>query len=387
MVRITATKITENIIKILLREGFIENVRKYLENNKDFLVLTLRHRRNRKRPYQNLLRISGMGIRALPGMEEQKWIHEGLITESLPNGMFRVCSDNEDLILGYVSGKIRRSFIRIIPGDRRTSTVKRTLPPRPTTSVLSFLFPSVPSLLPPLYSSHLCPTAVLHLSAASTPLNYDLSSTSRCNFAATTLCSVTIRDHLSISHCNNHTMIPSSSSQFSPLHYTTANLLFSPPSVHPLLGFSQSNSNYRNKDTIAPPHFHLHIVVVAIHLDRASLARILGIPDEGHLVFYERASTSIFADSNWVYSKALPRVGVQSQAIGKRIVTTLLKGTNTEPRFPNKTNDLRMIDVYIMDKMKSRSPFSRSSLVIIFLRDVACSLMFDRVNCEKPPPH
>uniref|UniRef100_A0AB39AB61 Translational initiation factor 1 n=1 Tax=Mertensia simplicissima TaxID=3231102 RepID=A0AB39AB61_9BORA len=40
-------------------------------------------------------------------MKEQKWIHEGLITESLPNGMFRVCLDNEDLILGYVSGKIR----------------------------------------------------------------------------------------------------------------------------------------------------------------------------------------------------------------------------------------------------------------------------------------
>nr|ATL59831.1 translation initiation factor 1 [Retiniphyllum pilosum] len=28
-------------------------------------------------------------------MKEQKWIHEGLITESLPNGMFRVRLDNE----------------------------------------------------------------------------------------------------------------------------------------------------------------------------------------------------------------------------------------------------------------------------------------------------
>nr|YP_009581646.1 translational initiation factor 1 [Glaucidium palmatum]QBK49883.1 translational initiation factor 1 [Glaucidium palmatum] len=51
-------------------------------------------------------------------MKEQKWIHEGLITESLTNGMFRVSLDNEDLILGYVSGRIRRSFIRILPGDR-----------------------------------------------------------------------------------------------------------------------------------------------------------------------------------------------------------------------------------------------------------------------------
>ncbi|KAL2494454.1 S1-like domain-containing protein [Forsythia ovata] len=62
---------------------------------------------------------------ALPGMKEQKWIHEGLITESLPNGMFRVRLDNEDLILGYVSGKIRRSFIRILPGDRVKIEISR----------------------------------------------------------------------------------------------------------------------------------------------------------------------------------------------------------------------------------------------------------------------
>nr|QXO02779.1 initiation factor 1 [Cheirostylis moniliformis] len=50
--------------------------------------------------------------------KEQKLIHEGLITESLPNGMFRVRLDNQDLILGYISGRIRRSFIRILLGDR-----------------------------------------------------------------------------------------------------------------------------------------------------------------------------------------------------------------------------------------------------------------------------
>nr|YP_010624785.1 translational initiation factor 1 [Stelechocarpus burahol]WBG68742.1 translational initiation factor 1 [Stelechocarpus burahol] len=50
--------------------------------------------------------------------KEKKSIYEGLITESLSNGMFRVHLDNEDLILGYISGKIRRNFIRILPGDR-----------------------------------------------------------------------------------------------------------------------------------------------------------------------------------------------------------------------------------------------------------------------------
>nr|YP_009871837.1 translational initiation factor 1 [Calligonum ebinuricum]YP_010003344.1 translational initiation factor 1 [Calligonum leucocladum]QKS33607.1 translational initiation factor 1 [Calligonum ebinuricum]QKS33693.1 translational initiation factor 1 [Calligonum ebinuricum]QKS33779.1 translational initiation factor 1 [Calligonum ebinuricum]QKT27144.1 translational initiation factor 1 [Calligonum leucocladum] len=58
-------------------------------------------------------------------MKEEKSIHEGLIIESLPNGMFRVRLDNEDMILGYVSGRIRRSFIRILPGDRVQIEVSR----------------------------------------------------------------------------------------------------------------------------------------------------------------------------------------------------------------------------------------------------------------------
>nr|YP_010599858.1 ribosomal protein S8 [Parthenocissus tricuspidata]WAL04312.1 ribosomal protein S8 [Parthenocissus tricuspidata] len=65
-VRIASTNITENIVKILLREGFIENVRKHQESNKYFLVLTLRHRRNRKgtdRTILNLKRISRPGLR------------------------------------------------------------------------------------------------------------------------------------------------------------------------------------------------------------------------------------------------------------------------------------------------------------------------------------
>nr|YP_009557579.1 ribosomal protein S8 [Macarthuria keigheryi]QBC72390.1 ribosomal protein S8 [Macarthuria keigheryi] len=65
-VRITSTNITENIVKILLREGFIENARKHQEKNKYFFVLTLRHRRNRKVPYRNTLnlkRISRPGLR------------------------------------------------------------------------------------------------------------------------------------------------------------------------------------------------------------------------------------------------------------------------------------------------------------------------------------
>nr|YP_009906656.1 ribosomal protein S8 [Gentianopsis grandis]QLI52176.1 ribosomal protein S8 [Gentianopsis grandis]QOP62784.1 ribosomal protein S8 [Gentianopsis paludosa] len=68
VVRITSTNSTENVVKILLREGFIENMRKQRENHKNFLVLTLRHRRARKKPYRNrnlfnLNRISRPGLR------------------------------------------------------------------------------------------------------------------------------------------------------------------------------------------------------------------------------------------------------------------------------------------------------------------------------------
>ncbi|MDD2865837.1 MAG: translation initiation factor IF-1 [Candidatus Omnitrophota bacterium] len=43
---------------------------------------------------------------------------EGVITESLPNAMFRVELENGHKILAHVSGKIRMNFIRILPGDR-----------------------------------------------------------------------------------------------------------------------------------------------------------------------------------------------------------------------------------------------------------------------------
>ncbi|KAI6678821.1 hypothetical protein NL676_039617 [Syzygium grande] len=59
------------------------------------------------------------------GMKEQKWTHEGVIVESLPNGMFRVRLDNEDVILGYISGKIRKNFIRMLPGDKVKIEVSR----------------------------------------------------------------------------------------------------------------------------------------------------------------------------------------------------------------------------------------------------------------------
>ena len=43
---------------------------------------------------------------------------EGVVTETLPNAMFRVKLENEHIILAHISGKMRMKFIRIFPGDR-----------------------------------------------------------------------------------------------------------------------------------------------------------------------------------------------------------------------------------------------------------------------------
>ena len=43
---------------------------------------------------------------------------EGEVTEALPNALFRVRVETGQLVLAHVSGKIRRHWIRILPGDR-----------------------------------------------------------------------------------------------------------------------------------------------------------------------------------------------------------------------------------------------------------------------------
>ena len=43
---------------------------------------------------------------------------EGTVIEPLPNAMFRVELDNGHRVLAHISGKMRKHFIRILPGDR-----------------------------------------------------------------------------------------------------------------------------------------------------------------------------------------------------------------------------------------------------------------------------
>lgn len=42
---------------------------------------------------------------------------EGIVREALPNTMFRVELKNKHIILAHLSGKMRKHYIRIVPGD------------------------------------------------------------------------------------------------------------------------------------------------------------------------------------------------------------------------------------------------------------------------------
>jgi translation initiation factor IF-1 len=45
---------------------------------------------------------------------------EGRVKEALANTQFRVELDNGHIVTAHVSGKMRKNFIRIVPGDRVT---------------------------------------------------------------------------------------------------------------------------------------------------------------------------------------------------------------------------------------------------------------------------
>jgi translation initiation factor IF-1 len=52
--------------------------------------------------------------------QDDKLVLDAEVEEALPNAMFMVKLPNDQSILAYVSGKMRKHFIRILPGDRVT---------------------------------------------------------------------------------------------------------------------------------------------------------------------------------------------------------------------------------------------------------------------------
>ena len=50
--------------------------------------------------------------------KEEKIVLEGTVMEALPGTQFRVELENGHEVLAYLSGKMRRYYIRILRGDR-----------------------------------------------------------------------------------------------------------------------------------------------------------------------------------------------------------------------------------------------------------------------------
>jgi translation initiation factor IF-1 len=47
-------------------------------------------------------------------------VSQGVVTDVLPGTMFRVKLPNDHVVLAHISGKMRKNFIRIVPGDAVT---------------------------------------------------------------------------------------------------------------------------------------------------------------------------------------------------------------------------------------------------------------------------
>ncbi|MFH1660847.1 MAG: translation initiation factor IF-1 [Betaproteobacteria bacterium HGW-Betaproteobacteria-5] len=45
---------------------------------------------------------------------------QGEVVENLPNATFKVKLENGHIVLGFISGKMRMHYIRILPGDKVT---------------------------------------------------------------------------------------------------------------------------------------------------------------------------------------------------------------------------------------------------------------------------
>jgi translation initiation factor IF-1 len=49
---------------------------------------------------------------------EEKIVVEGTVVEAMPSTTFRVQLDNNHTVLAYLSGRLRKYYIRILLGDR-----------------------------------------------------------------------------------------------------------------------------------------------------------------------------------------------------------------------------------------------------------------------------
>lgn len=61
----------------------------------------------------------GRHVGTIPPMPKEEGIKtEGVVKDVLPGTLFRVQLPNGALVLAHISGKMRKHFIRIVPGDK-----------------------------------------------------------------------------------------------------------------------------------------------------------------------------------------------------------------------------------------------------------------------------
>lgn len=68
----------------------------------------------------NINGLSNLSARWAIGMSKEEAIEVmATVLETLPNAMFKVAvDDNNHEVLAHISGKMRKNFIRILPGDK-----------------------------------------------------------------------------------------------------------------------------------------------------------------------------------------------------------------------------------------------------------------------------
>lgn len=77
---------------------------------------------------------------------DDKIMVEGLVVEAMPSTTFRVQLENGHTVLAYLSGRLRKNYIRILLGDR----VKLELSPYDLTrGRITYRFTATQSVQPP----------------------------------------------------------------------------------------------------------------------------------------------------------------------------------------------------------------------------------------------
>lgn len=69
---------------------------------------------------KQILKVTHLALSNCKMAKEDRIEMQGEILENLPNATFRVKLENGHVVLGYISGKMRMHYIRILPGDKVT---------------------------------------------------------------------------------------------------------------------------------------------------------------------------------------------------------------------------------------------------------------------------